>query len=31
VVEKVAAVRGTRRRLLELELEMRESVPEIDI
>ncbi|HME69674.1 MAG TPA: sigma-54 dependent transcriptional regulator [Myxococcota bacterium] len=31
VVEKVATVRGTRRRLLELEQELRESVPEIDV
>ena len=31
VVEKVAALRGTRRRLLELEQELRESVPEIDV
>jgi NtrC-family two-component system response regulator AlgB len=30
LVEKVAAVRGTQRRLLELEQELRESVPEID-
>jgi len=31
VVERVAALRGTRRRLVELEQELRESVPEIDV
>ena len=31
VVEKVATVRRTRRRMLELEQELRESVPEIDV
>jgi NtrC-family two-component system response regulator AlgB len=31
VVERVATMRGTRRRLVELEQELRESVPEIDV
>jgi len=31
VVERVAAMRGTRQRLVELEQELRESVPEIDV